>query len=155
MTRDLALEREIRQALEAIRIIDTHEHLDSEGEFQKEPADFGRWPHGTGWIASARFPARGRRNRIRRRLSRTCAAMTCSKTRAGARDGDARSCASMTVSAPSRSALTPMRRRPARSRSGQRIRARCSSRTGRAAKSSRSSLLLDADHQPRGGQAGE
>ena len=42
MTRDLALEREIRQALEAIHIIDTHEHLDSEQEFQKEPADFGR-----------------------------------------------------------------------------------------------------------------
>ena len=42
MARDLALEREIRQGLDAVRIIDTHEHLDSEEEFQRGPADFGR-----------------------------------------------------------------------------------------------------------------
>ena len=42
MTRDMALEREIREALEAVRIIDTHEHLDTEAEFAAQHVDFGR-----------------------------------------------------------------------------------------------------------------
>jgi hypothetical protein len=42
MTRDLALEREIRQALDAVRMIDTHEHLDTESEFVAQHVDFGR-----------------------------------------------------------------------------------------------------------------
>jgi len=42
MTRDLALEREIRTALDALRMIDTHEHLDTEPEFISQPVDFGR-----------------------------------------------------------------------------------------------------------------
>ena len=42
MTRDLALEAEIRQSLDGLRIIDTHEHLDTEQEFQAQDVDFGR-----------------------------------------------------------------------------------------------------------------
>ena len=42
MTRDLALERDIRQSLDAVRIVDTHEHLDTEAEFASAHVDFGR-----------------------------------------------------------------------------------------------------------------
>jgi len=42
VTRYLELERELRQGLDAVRIIDTHEHLDSEEEFRSAPVDFGR-----------------------------------------------------------------------------------------------------------------
>lgn len=36
------LVKELREFLDTIRIIDTHEHLDTEEEFIREPADFGR-----------------------------------------------------------------------------------------------------------------
>jgi len=42
MARDLSLEREIRAALDGVRIVDTHEHLDTEEEFIAQHADFGR-----------------------------------------------------------------------------------------------------------------
>ena len=42
MAHDLALEREIRTALDSVRLIDTHEHLDSEQEFISQHVDFGR-----------------------------------------------------------------------------------------------------------------
>ena len=42
MARDMALEREIRQDLDAVRLIDTHEHLDTEQEFAAQHVDFGR-----------------------------------------------------------------------------------------------------------------
>ncbi len=42
MTRDLALESDIRQSLDAVRIVDTHEHLDTEAEFASAHVDFGR-----------------------------------------------------------------------------------------------------------------
>ncbi len=42
MPRDIALEREVRQALDAVRLIDTHEHLDTEQEFISQHVDFGR-----------------------------------------------------------------------------------------------------------------
>ncbi len=42
MVRNVALEAEIREALDAVRIVDTHEHLDTEEEFCARPADFGR-----------------------------------------------------------------------------------------------------------------
>ena len=42
MTRDVALERELRSALDAVPIVDTHEHLDTEAEFAAQPVDFGR-----------------------------------------------------------------------------------------------------------------
>jgi len=42
MARDMALEGDIRQALDAVRMIDTHEHLDTEQEFASQHVDFGR-----------------------------------------------------------------------------------------------------------------
>jgi uncharacterized protein len=42
MARDTALEREIRGVLDAVGIVDTHEHLDTEADFASEPVDFGR-----------------------------------------------------------------------------------------------------------------
>ncbi|MBN1401807.1 MAG: amidohydrolase family protein [Anaerolineae bacterium] len=42
MPRDVVLEGEIRQALDQVRMIDTHEHLDTEEEFIGQPVDFGR-----------------------------------------------------------------------------------------------------------------
>ena len=42
MARDLHLEAEIRASLDAIRMVDTHEHLDTEEEFISEHVDFGR-----------------------------------------------------------------------------------------------------------------
>ena len=42
MARDLAMEREIRQALDAVRMVNTHEHLDTEEEFAAQHVDFGR-----------------------------------------------------------------------------------------------------------------
>jgi hypothetical protein len=42
MARDAVLETEIRQALDQIRMIDTHEHLDTEEEFIGQAVDFGR-----------------------------------------------------------------------------------------------------------------
>ena len=42
MSRNLALEREIREALDGVRLIDTHEHLDTEEEFIAQHVDFGR-----------------------------------------------------------------------------------------------------------------
>jgi predicted TIM-barrel fold metal-dependent hydrolase len=42
MARDIALEQEIRAALDAVRMIDTHEHLDTEAEFAAQHVDFGR-----------------------------------------------------------------------------------------------------------------
>jgi len=42
MARDMALEGDIRQALDAVRMIDTHEHLDTEQEFASQYVDFGR-----------------------------------------------------------------------------------------------------------------
>jgi hypothetical protein len=40
--RDLALEREIRQYLDTLRMVNTHEHLDTEEDFCSAPVDFGR-----------------------------------------------------------------------------------------------------------------
>lgn len=42
VTRNLPLEREIREALDRVRLIDTHEHLDTEAEFAAQHIDFGR-----------------------------------------------------------------------------------------------------------------
>jgi hypothetical protein len=42
MVRNMALEQDIRQALDETPIIDTHEHLDSESELAQQPVDFGR-----------------------------------------------------------------------------------------------------------------
>lgn len=42
MTRNLTLEREIRSALDHVRMINTHEHLDTEAEFAAQHVDFGR-----------------------------------------------------------------------------------------------------------------
>ena len=42
MARDIALEQEIRAALDAVHMIDTHEHLDTEDEFAAQHVDFGR-----------------------------------------------------------------------------------------------------------------
>ena len=42
MTRDLALESDIRESLDAVRIVDTHEHLGTEAEFTSAHVDFGR-----------------------------------------------------------------------------------------------------------------
>ncbi|MHB0857958.1 MAG: amidohydrolase family protein [Anaerolineae bacterium] len=42
MARDRALEREIRTHLDAVPIIDTHEHLDTESELVAQHVDFGR-----------------------------------------------------------------------------------------------------------------
>ena len=42
MARDLKLEAEIRASLDAIRMVDTHEHLDTEEEFVSQHVDFGR-----------------------------------------------------------------------------------------------------------------
>jgi len=40
--RHIPLERDIRQALDAVRMVDTHEHLDAEEDFCSAPADLGR-----------------------------------------------------------------------------------------------------------------
>ncbi len=42
MTRHEGIERDIRAYLDSVRMIDTHEHLDAEPDFQKVPVDFGR-----------------------------------------------------------------------------------------------------------------
>ncbi|MHB1293741.1 MAG: hypothetical protein ACYC4R_01975 [Anaerolineae bacterium] len=42
MARDQTLEGEIRACLDAVPIIDTHEHLDTEAEFAAQHIDFGR-----------------------------------------------------------------------------------------------------------------
>ncbi|MFH1085551.1 MAG: hypothetical protein V1772_07295 [Chloroflexota bacterium] len=42
MARDRRLEADIRQALDAVRMIDTHEHLDTEQELWAQHVDFGR-----------------------------------------------------------------------------------------------------------------
>lgn len=42
MARDIVLEGEIRRALDAVRMVDTHEHLDTEEEFISQHVDFGR-----------------------------------------------------------------------------------------------------------------
>lgn len=42
MARNLTLEAAIREELDAVAIIDTHEHLDTESEFARQPVDFGR-----------------------------------------------------------------------------------------------------------------
>ncbi|UCF98912.1 MAG: hypothetical protein JSV89_05065, partial [Spirochaetaceae bacterium] len=42
MSKQKGIEKELREHLDGIRMIDTHEHLDTEEEFIREPADFGR-----------------------------------------------------------------------------------------------------------------
>ncbi len=42
MPRDLRLESDILAYLDTIRMVDTHEHLDTEDEFIAQPCDFGR-----------------------------------------------------------------------------------------------------------------
>ena len=42
MAQRQGLLKELREYLDGIRMIDTHEHLDMEEEFIREPADFGR-----------------------------------------------------------------------------------------------------------------
>jgi predicted TIM-barrel fold metal-dependent hydrolase len=42
MGRQGEIEKDLREYLEGIGIVDTHEHLDTEEEFIREPADFGR-----------------------------------------------------------------------------------------------------------------
>jgi hypothetical protein len=42
MARQQGMFKELREYLDGIRMIDTHEHLDTEEEFIREPADFGR-----------------------------------------------------------------------------------------------------------------
>ncbi len=42
MSKQQDLVKDLREYLDGIRIVDTHEHLDTEEEFVREPADFGR-----------------------------------------------------------------------------------------------------------------
>jgi len=42
MNKQGEIEKDLREYLEGIRMVDTHEHLDTEEEFIREPADFGR-----------------------------------------------------------------------------------------------------------------
>jgi predicted TIM-barrel fold metal-dependent hydrolase len=42
MAQQQGLSKELREYLDGIRMVDTHEHLDMEEEFIREPADFGR-----------------------------------------------------------------------------------------------------------------
>jgi hypothetical protein len=42
MSKQKEVEGELRRYLDEIRLVDTHEHLDTEEEFIREPADFGR-----------------------------------------------------------------------------------------------------------------
>jgi len=42
MNKQGEIEKDLREYLDGIRIVDTHEHLDTEEEFIREPADFGR-----------------------------------------------------------------------------------------------------------------
>ena len=42
MARDIRREREIREVLDDVRIVNTHEHLDTEDEFIAQHVDFGR-----------------------------------------------------------------------------------------------------------------
>ncbi len=42
MNKQVEIAKGLREYLEGIRIVDTHEHLDTEEEFIREPADFGR-----------------------------------------------------------------------------------------------------------------
>jgi len=57
--RNTALERDILQALDSVRMVDTHEHLDSEEEFRSYHVDFGRFfVHYAGCdLVSAGLPA--------------------------------------------------------------------------------------------------